>query len=81
MSFLDSFAEKHPKAAQWIREGGLFIIFSYVVTFIKYLLLTFLPGFYQGIVGDVEWVWPGSRTHMFSVPFTLALIGNSLAFG
>lgn len=25
--------EKHPKATQWIREGGLFIIFSYVVTF------------------------------------------------
>ena len=43
-SFMDDFAQKHPKAAQWIREGGLFIIFSYVVTFIKYLLLTFLPG-------------------------------------
>ena len=81
MNFFDSFAQKHPKAAQWIREGGLFIIFSYVVTFIKYLLLTFLPGFYQGIVGDVEWVWPGIRTQMFGVPFTLALIGNSLADG
>ena len=81
MKFLDDFAQKHPKAAQWIREGGLFIIFSYVVTFIKYLLLTFLPGFYRGIVGDVEWVWPGIKTQMFGVPFTLALIGNSLADG
>ena len=70
--FMDNFAEKHPKAAQWIREGGLFLVFSYVVTFIKYLLLTFLPGFYQGIVGDVEWVWPGIKTTMFGVPFTLA---------
>ena len=69
MNFFDSFAQKHPKAAQWIREGGLFIIFSYVVTFIKC------------IVGDVEWVWPGIRTQMFGVPFTLALIGNSLADG
>ena len=51
--------ESTEKAAQWIREGGLFILFSYVVTFIKYLLLTFLPGFYHGIVGDVEGVWPG----------------------
>ena len=49
MSFFNSFAEKHPAAAKWIREGGLFIIFSYVVTFLKYLLLTFLPGFYEGL--------------------------------
>ena len=79
--FMADFAEKHPKAAQWIREGGLFVLFSYVVTFIKYLLLTFLPGFFHGIVGDVEWVWPGIKTTMFGVPFTLAVIGNSLADG
>ena len=42
--WLDNFAQKHPKAAQWIREGGLFLIFSYVVTFLKWALLTFLPG-------------------------------------
>ena len=78
---MKDFLEKHPKAAQWIREGGLFVLFSYVVTFIKYLLLTFLPGFFHGIVGDVEWVWPGIRTTMFGVPFTLAVIGNSLADG
>ena len=40
---MGNFAEKHPKAAQWIREGGLFLIFSYVATFIKWALLTFLP--------------------------------------
>ena len=79
--FMENFAQKHPKAAQWIREGGLFVLFSYVVTFIKYLLLTFLPGFFHGIVGDVEWVWPGIKTTMFGVPFTLAIIGNSLADG
>ena len=39
MSFMSNFAEKHPKAAQWIREGGLFVLFSYVVTFIKWALL------------------------------------------
>ena len=33
--FMADFAEKHPKAAQWIREGGLFVLFSYVVTFIN----------------------------------------------
>ena len=46
--------EKHPKAAQWIREGGLFLLFSYVVTFIKMLLLMFLPALFHGIVGDAE---------------------------
>ena len=25
-NFMESFAEKHPKAAQWIREGGLFVL-------------------------------------------------------
>ena len=77
--FMADFAEKHPKAAQWIREGGLFVLFSYVVTFIKYLLLTFLPGFFHGIVGDVEWVlarhqnndvrcsfYTGSNCHRYS---------------
>ena len=73
--------KKQSKAMQWIREGGLFIIFSYVVTFIKYLLLTFLPDFYRGIVGQVEWTWPGIQTELFGVPFTLAVLGNSLADG
>ncbi len=70
---------KHPKAAQWIREGGLFLIFSYVVTFIKMLLLMFLPNMYHGMVGDVEWMWPGTPVTMFGVTFNLSIIGNALA--
>ena len=35
MGFMNHFAEKHPKAAEWIRKGGLFLIFSWVVTAIK----------------------------------------------
>ena len=41
MKFFESFSEKHPKAAQWIREGGLFLIFSYVITFLKYDAVVF----------------------------------------
>ena len=81
MSFLDSFAEKHPKAAEWIRKGGLFIIFSYVVTFLKFLLLMFLPDLYRGAVKDAVWTWPGIEAEVFGVPFTLAIVGNSLADG
>ncbi|MBR2765658.1 MAG: hypothetical protein IKE03_06730 [Blautia sp.] len=78
---MGNFAEKHPKAAQWIREGGLFLIFSYVVTFLKWGLLTFLPGLFHGLVGDVAWAWPGLDVKLFGVPLTLAVIGNSLADG
>ena len=37
------FAETHPGAAKWIREGGLFVIVSNLITLLKYLLLLFLP--------------------------------------
>ena len=70
--------EKHPKAAQWIREGGLFLIFSYVVTAIKALLLIFLPTFYHGRVGDAEWLFPGIPVSLFGVGFKLSIIGNAL---
>lgn len=81
MNFLNKFAEKHPKAAEWIRKGGLFVIFSYVVTFIKMLLLMFLPAFYKGIVGDFEWLWPNIPLTIAGVDFNLAIVGNSLATG
>ena len=79
--WLNKFSEKHPKAAQWIREGGLFLIFSYVVTFLKWGLLTFLPGLFQKLVGDVAWSWPAIKTSLFGVPLTLSVIGNSLEDG
>ena len=81
MSFMTSFAEKHPKAAQWIREGGLFIIFSYVVTFIKWALLTFLPAAFVGMVGTEGWGWPGIDVTIAGVPLQLNIIGNAAADG
>jgi len=78
MSFLDSFAEKHPKAAEWIRKGGLFLLFSYFVTFLKALLLMFLPDLFRGMVGNAEWLWPNIPVSLFGVDFNLAIIGNAL---
>ena len=43
MKFWNSFAEKHPKAAQWIREGGLFILVCNLITIGKTIALIFLP--------------------------------------
>ena len=37
------FAEKHPGASKWIREGGLFVIVSNLITVLKYFMLLFLP--------------------------------------
>ena len=49
MSFWSNFAEKHPSAATWIREGGLFVIVSNVITVFKYLMLTFLPAAFAAV--------------------------------
>lgn len=78
MSFMDNFASKHPKAAAWLRKGGLFVIFSYVVTFLKMLLLMFLSDLFRGVVGNAQWLWPNIPVELFGVQFNLAIVGNAL---
>ena len=73
-----SFAEKHPKLMEWVRKGGLFLLFSYFVTFLKALLLMFLPDLFRGMVGNAEWLWPNLPVSLFGVDFNLAIIGNAL---
>ena len=78
---MSSFAEKHPKAAEWVRKGGLFLIFSWAVTALKAIILMFLPTLYHGVVGDVEWLFPGIPVELFGVGFKLSIIGNALEVG
>ena len=80
MKFFESFSEKHPKAAQWIREGGLFLIFSYVITFLKYLMLLFLPKLFSAYA-DNGWGWPGIEGSLFGISFTFNVIGYAVADG
>ena len=80
MGIWNGFAEKHPKAAEWFRKGGLFLIFSYVVTAIKALLLIFLPTLFYGMVGPEEVLIPGIPVELFGVSFKLSIIGNALEF-
>ena len=49
MQFWNDFAAKHPAAAKWVREGGLFVIVSNLVTVFKYLLLQFLPAAFSSL--------------------------------
>lgn len=80
MEFVNNFAKSHPKAAKWIREGGLFIIFSYVVTFFKYLMLQFLPGMFSGYA-DIGWGWPSVNASLFGIDFVWNAIGYSVEQG
>lgn len=73
-----SFAEKHPKLMEWVRKGGLFLLFSYFVTFLKALLLMFLPDLFRVRLGNAEWLWPNIPVSLFGVDFNLAVIGNPL---
>ena len=76
----NGFAEKHPALAEWVRKGGLFLLFSYFVTFLKALLLMFLPDLFRGMasIGNAEWLWPNIPVTLFGVNFNLAIIGNAL---
>lgn len=78
---MNDFAQKHPKAAEWIRKGGLFLIFSWVVTALKAVMLMFLPGLFHGVVGDAECLFPGIPVELFGVGFKLSIIGNALEVG
>ena len=74
----NGFADKHPKLAEWVRKGGLFLLFSYFVTFLKALLLMFLPDLFRARIGNMEWLWPNIPVELFGVKFNLAVLGNPL---
>ena len=65
MSGIKGWAEAHPKAAQWIREGGLFVIVSNVITVFKYLILQFLPSIFSGLSHEA-FGWPSIPVKLFS---------------
>ena len=68
MKFWNDFARNHPGAAKWIREGGLFVIVSNVITVFKYLLITFLPAAFAGL-GNSSFGWPGIPVTLFGETF------------
>lgn len=76
----DKFAAKHPKASQWVREGGLFFIVSNVITVLKTLSLLFLP-YAFAFLGDVEFGFPGIETELFGIEFKWYIIGYSTEDG
>ena len=68
------FVEKYPKAAKWIREGGLFVLVSNLITVFKYLLLTFLPAAFA-FLGSRDFGFPGIDLTLFGIEFKWYIIG------
>ena len=75
-----NFMEKHPKAAKWIREGGLFVIVSNLITVFKYILLQFLPAAFQSLP-VVDFGFPGVDITLFGETFKWNIIGYDAAHG
>ena len=69
-----AFAEKYPKASQWVREGGLFVIVSNVIKIFKWLLLTFLPLAFA-FMGSQAFGFPGINITLFGIEFPWYIIG------
>ena len=80
MKFWTDFAEKHPAAAKWIREGGLFVIVSNLITVMKYFILQFLPAAFKSL-SNVEFGWPGIPVTLFGETFKWNIFGYDVAHG
>ena len=73
-SIWNRFAAGHPSAAQWIREGGLYVLVCNGVTVFKYLLLTFLPAAFA-FLGTRDFGFPGINLTLFGIEFKWYIIG------
>ena len=71
---IKAWAESNPKLAQWIREGGLFVLVSNVITVFKYMLLTFLPAAFA-FMGTRDFGFPGIDLNLFGIEFKWYIIG------
>lgn len=75
-----NFVEKHPELAKWIREGGLFVLVSNLITVFKYILLQFLPLAFQSLP-NVDFGFPGIDVTLFGETFKWNIIGYDAAHG
>ena len=73
-------AEKHPKAAKWLREGGLFFLFSNLVTVIQYIIYAFLPNLLGLELAGMAWSWPAVPLRLLGIDFTWNAIGYDVLY-
>ena len=77
---ISKFVSEHPKMAKWIREGGLFVIVSNLITVLKYLMLQFLPKAFEGL-GSKAFGWPGIPMTLFGKTFDWNILGYDSSQG
>ncbi len=68
------FEKKYPKASQWVREGGLFLLVSIAITVLKTVCLMFLP-YAFAFLGDAEFGFPGITLELLGYEFKWYIIG------
>ena len=79
-SLLGEFQEKYPRMAKWIREGGLFVLVSNLITVFKYFLLTFLPAAFSSLP-NIDFGFPGTDITLFGETFKWNIIGYDKEHG
>ncbi len=77
---IKQWALNNPKLAQLIREGGLFVIVSNVITVLKAIALIFLPGMFA-FLGSQDFGFPGIELNLFGIDFKWYIIGYSAEQG
>jgi len=79
-NFWNNFVDTHPKAAKWVREGGLFILFSNLVTVVQYIIYAFLPNLLGLELAGTAWSWPAIPVSLFGIDFTWNALGYDVLY-
>ena len=70
------FVDKRPKLAKWIREGGLFVLISNLITIVRALMMTLLTNMFVALgVSTAAWGWPNIDVSLFGTSFTFNVVG------
>ncbi len=80
INWWEHFTSKHPKAGKWIREGGLFVVFSNAVTIIQYIIYAFLPNLLGIKLAGMQWSFPAIPMEFFGISFTWNAIGYDVLY-
>ena len=63
-----------------VREGGLFFLFSNLVTVIQYVIYAFLPEALGLELAGIQWSWPAIPVKLFGIDFTWNAIGYDVLY-
>lgn len=70
------FSEKHPELSKWVREGGLFLVVSTLITIIRGLMVSVLRSAFS-FLGSEAIGFPNIMLNIFGIEFSWYIIGAS----